>query len=144
MALTIAEKQPMPGVTVYNVANKTDHMAYYDSMEELDSPIKEQVLRAYRSYDAQTYSETDVLAALEQARQGALDVKGFAALLSPAAEIHLEEMARAAKTAKQRYFGNSVYLFTPLYLANYCENYCVILRFYMSQQRSSCAKASHL
>ena len=38
MALTIAEKQPMPGVTVYNVANKTDHMAYYDSMEELDSP----------------------------------------------------------------------------------------------------------
>ena len=85
MALTIAEKQPMPGVTVYNVANKTDHMAYYDSMEELDSPIKEQVLRAYRSYDAQTYSETDVFAALEQARQGALDVKGFAALLSPAA-----------------------------------------------------------
>lgn len=129
MALTIAEKQPMPGVTVYNVANKTDHMAYYDSMEELDSPIKEQVLRAYRSYDAQTYSETDVLVALEQARQGALDVKGFAALLSPAAEVHLEEMARAAKTAKQRYFGNSVYLFTPLYLANYCENYCVYCGF---------------
>lgn len=129
MALTIAEKQPMPGVTVYNVANKTDHMAYYDSMEELDSPIKEQVLRAYRSYDAQTYSETDVLAALEQARQGTLDVKGFAALLSPAAEVHLEEMARAAKAAKQRYFGNSVYLFTPLYLANYCENYCVYCGF---------------
>ena len=70
-----------------------------------------------------------MLDALEQARQGALDVKGFAALLSPAAEVHLEEMARAAKTAKQRYFGNSVYLFTPLYLANYCENYCVYCGF---------------
>lgn len=129
MALTIAEKQPMPGVTVYNVANKTDHMAYYEGMEELDSPIKAHVQEAYHSYDAEAYTEADVLAALEQARHGAVDERGFGALLSPAAEDHLEEIAHAAKAAKGRYFGNSVYLFTPLYLANYCENYCVYCGF---------------
>ncbi|MCR5252164.1 MAG: 2-iminoacetate synthase ThiH, partial [Treponema sp.] len=28
-----------------------------------------------------------------------------------------------------RHFGNTVYLFTPLYIANYCENYCVYCGF---------------
>ena len=29
----------------------------------------------------------------------------------------------------QKHFGNTVYLFTPLYIANYCENYCVYCGF---------------
>src|SRR5699024_7722677 len=28
-----------------------------------------------------------------------------------------------------KHFGNTVYLFTPLYIANYCENYCVYCGF---------------
>lgn len=59
-------------------------MAYYDSMEELDSPIKEQVLRAYRSYDAQTYSETDVLRPhLNNLRRVPWMCKGFADFFHP-------------------------------------------------------------
>ena len=38
-------------------------------------------------------------------------------------------MARKAHGETQKHFGNTVYLFTPLYIANYCENYCVYCGF---------------
>ena len=53
----------------------------------------------------------------------------FKALLSPAAEPFLEEMAQRARLETSKHFGNTVYLFTPLYIANYCENYCVYCGF---------------
>ena len=42
---------------------------------------------------------------------------------------YLEEMAEKAKECRERYFGNSVYIFTPLYISNYCDNYCVYCGF---------------
>ena len=56
-------------------------------------------------------------------------VEDFKALLSPAAAPFLEEMAQKAKIETSKHFGNTVYLFTPLYIANYCENYCVYCGF---------------
>ena len=56
-------------------------------------------------------------------------MEDFKALLSPAAEPFLEEMAARARLETSRHFGNTVYLFTPLYIANYCENYCVYCGF---------------
>ena len=56
-------------------------------------------------------------------------VEDFKALLSPAAEPFLEEMAEKAKRETSKHFGNTVYLFTPLYIANYCENYCIYCGF---------------
>ena len=41
----------------------------------------------------------------------------------------LEKMAEKAKYETSKHFGNTVYLFTPLYIANYCENYCVYCGF---------------
>ncbi|MBR1458406.1 MAG: 2-iminoacetate synthase ThiH, partial [Oscillospiraceae bacterium] len=41
----------------------------------------------------------------------------------------LEQMAERARIETRRHFGNTVYLFTPLYIANYCENYCVYCGF---------------
>ena len=34
-----------------------------------------------------------------------------------------------AREETAKHFGNTVYLFTPLYIANYCENYCVYCGF---------------
>ena len=53
-----------------------------------------------------------------------MDPDGFAALLSPAAEPFLEEMAQKARKATRDHFGNAVSMFTPLYASNYCENRC--------------------
>ena len=49
--------------------------------------------------------------------------------LSPAALPFLEEIAQAAQTETRKHFGNSVYMFTPIYIANYCENYCIYCGF---------------
>ena len=67
----------------------TDAMDYLDNMEMLDSGIMDTVLGETSAYDPGSFSERDVMDALE----GECGIDGFAALLSPAAEPHLEEMA---------------------------------------------------
>lgn len=104
----------------------TDHMAYAEDMEVLDSTLLEEVLEARNSYDYASYSEADVRQALSHQQRSPKD---FAALLSPAALPLLEDIARQAQQERQRYFGNSVTFFTPLYIANYCENYCIYCGF---------------
>ena len=39
------------------------------------------------------------------------------------------EIAQAAQKETRKHFGNSVYMFTPIYIANYCENYCIYCGF---------------
>ena len=103
-----------------------DHMAYAEDMEVLNSTLLEEVLEARNSYDYASYSEADVRQALSHQQRSPRD---FAALLSPAALPLLEDIARQAQQERQRYFGNSVTFFTPLYIANYCENYCIYCGF---------------
>ena len=99
---------------------------YYEGMERIDSDVAELVLNAVKEYDPLLYGPRDVVAALEGDRCG---VDQFKALLSPAAEPYLEKMAQRAARETAKHFGNTVYVFTPLYIANYCENYCVYCGF---------------
>ena len=107
-------------------SSRTNHMEYMPGMEQIDSDICEKVMFQVASYDYQTYTEKDVKAALEHRT---CSVEDFKALLSPAAEPFLEQMAERARWETSKHFGNTVYLFTPLYIANYCENYCVYCGF---------------
>lgn len=106
--------------------SRTDHMAYMDGMEQISPDIRNKVISAMNEYDYGKYTATDVLRALEK---DTCSVEDFKALLSPAAEPFLEKMAEKAKYETSKHFGNTVYLFTPLYIANYCENYCVYCGF---------------
>ena len=106
--------------------NRIDHMKYLPDMEALDSDVMDQVVSMMNAYDYHRYTEQDVRRALEKENRGPEE---FAALLSPAALPFLEEMAQKAQEETSRHFGNSVYLFTPLYIANYCENYCIYCGF---------------
>lgn len=105
---------------------RTNHMEYMEGMDRIPSDIMEKVLGHMNSYDYSRYTEADVRYALSKET---CDVEDFKALLSPAAEPFLEQMARRAKMETSRHFGNTVYIFTPLYIANYCENYCVYCGF---------------
>lgn len=107
-------------------SSRTDHMAYMDGMEVIDSDIKDRVLAAMKDYDPEKYTAADVKRALEAEK---CSVEGFKALLSPAAAPFLEQMAAKAKAETGKHFGNTVYIFTPLYIANYCENYCIYCGF---------------
>lgn len=53
-----------------------------------------------------------------------LGLADVAALLSPAAAARLDDLAAAAAERTLRHFGRSRLLFTPLYVANFCENRC--------------------
>ena len=102
------------------------HMEYMEGMEQIESDILDKVIEARSQYQAESYTAQDVRAALSHDNRTIAD---FAALLSPAAEPFLEEMAEKAKQETQKHFGNSVYLFTPIYISNYCENYCIYCGF---------------
>ena len=108
------------------ITQKTNHMEYQENMEIVDSAIMDQVLSARESFDPEAYTEEDVKRALQK---DVLHPEDFAALLSVAASSHLEEMARRAQEETRKHFGNSVAMFTPLYIANYCENYCIYCGF---------------
>lgn len=78
----------------------------------------------------QKTGKQDVAAALEAAENGeTLSPEAYLALLSEAAEPHLERMAAVSQTITLHRFGRSVQLFTPLYLANFCTNRCVYCGF---------------
>ena len=107
--------------------NRINHMEYLPNMEKLsDSNIMSTVIEKMNEYDYTAYTDEDVKTAL---KKDVLAPEDFAALLSPAAEKFLEEMAQRAKSETRKHFGNSVYMFTPLYISNYCENYCIYCGF---------------
>lgn len=107
-------------------SSRKDPMEYLPGMEKIESDICEKVISQMKAYDASKYTARDVRMALEHET---CSVEDFKALLSPAAEPYLEQMAQRARMETGKHFGNTVYLFTPLYIANFCENYCVYCGF---------------
>ncbi len=105
---------------------RTNHMEYMEGMEKIDSDVCANAISQVKEYDYGKYTAKDVKNALGRA---VCTIEDFKALLSPAAEPFLEEMAQRARLETGKHFGNTVYLFTPLYIANYCENYCVYCGF---------------
>ena len=76
----------------------------------------------------QKATPADVLRSLQKEHKGPMD---FLTLLSPAAQQPelLEAMAQQAHRLTEQNFGKTITLFTPLYLANICENACVYCGF---------------
>jgi len=106
-------------------------MEYLEGMEQTESDILEKVMNARGRYQPERYTRQEVKRALAAERRTTED---FGALLSPAAEGLLEEMAQKAAEETGKHFGNSVSLFTPLYISNYCENHCVYCGFHCRNQ----------
>lgn len=106
--------------------NRIDHMKYLPDMENIGEELLDLVMAQREAYDYDQYTEEDVRRALSHENRTPED---FKALLSPAALPLLEEIAVCAQKETRKHFGNSVYMFTPVYIANYCENYCIYCGF---------------
>jgi len=106
--------------------NRINHMEYLPGMEVLESEVQQKVIERMKAYDYNKYTEKDVRDALTHSECTPED---FEALLSPAALPFLEKIAQKAQQETRKHFGNSIYMFTPLYIANYCENYCIYCGF---------------
>jgi len=69
---------------------------------------------------------------IERALSGPIGTYSFdrlLALISPAAEKYLEQMARLAHQLTIQRFGPTIRLYAPLYLSNYCSNSCYYCGF---------------
>ena len=110
----------------HNAEERCDHMTYMDDMEQIPHEILDKVVAEIESYRAEDYTASDVLRAIES---DSCSLEDFKALLSPAAEPFLEQIARKARLETRKHFGNSAYFFTPIYISNYCENYCIYCGF---------------
>lgn len=64
------------------------------------------------------------------------DIEDFMALISPAAEPYLEQMAVLSRRYTEERFGKTISLFIPLYLTNSCANGCVYCGFHASNPMS--------
>ena len=113
------------------IAETWDVMTYREGMDELDPTTLNTVLDAVKEYDPDSYTSADVERALANDE---CSLEDFKALLSPAAEPYIEEMAQKAQAITRARFGNSVSLFTPLYIANYCDNGCIYCGFNCSNK----------
>ena len=104
----------------------TDHMKYLPGMQNIGDDIMSKVLNLRENYDENSYTKTDVFNALNKKIR---TIEDFGALLSPAAGNFLEEIARVSQAETRAHFGNNISLFTPLYIANYCDNHCIYCGF---------------
>jgi 2-iminoacetate synthase len=93
-------------------------MGFYELLEE--SKTKD-IARLLASV-----TELDVARTLNKNKLSALD---FLTLLAPAAERFLEQMAVRARALTLQHFGRVVFLYAPLYVADYCENSCLYCSF---------------
>ena len=73
-------------------------------------------------------TKNDVEKALA-AKPGTYSPDRILALISPAAEDYIEQMAQAAQKLTIQRFGKTIRLYAPLYLSNYCVNSCLYCGF---------------
>lgn len=109
---------PLPG--------RRDPMIHRRSMEAISSDIMDRVQDLVAAYDPDQFAARDVERALNATR---CSVGDFAVLLSAAALPFLDRMEMQAKKETSRCFGQTRSLFTPLYIANYCDNSCTYCGF---------------
>ncbi len=76
-------------------------------------------------------TDTDVRRAL--ARQHC-DIDDFMAMISPAADKYLEQMAWLSRKYTRERFGKTINMFIPIYITNSCSNSCVYCGFHVQNK----------
>ena len=86
----------------------------------------QEILDTLAQADQQSKDLAYVDSLIEKAAQGkGLDHREASVLLACDDPQRVEAIFDAARAVKQKYYGNRIVLFAPLYLSNYCVNGCV-------------------
>lgn len=84
------------------------------------------ILKSYKNLDIHGYmnnvTDENILNSLQK---DSLDEYDLLNLLSKKATNYLELMAQKSNKVTNQYFGKTICLYTPMYIANYCINKCV-------------------
>jgi len=89
------------------------------------------ILKKYEDFDIQAHCAAVTPAQVERAlaKEGRLSEYDYLSLLSPVASNYLEQMAQRASGITRAHFGNVIFLFTPIYVSNVCDNFCPYCSF---------------
>lgn len=106
--------------------------------------INDQEILATIAYAQENKSNRELI---ESILERAKDCKGLthreaAVLLECDLEDENEKMKSLAKDIKQKFYGNRIVMFAPLYLSNYCINGCVYCPYHMKNKNISRKKLS--
>jgi 2-iminoacetate synthase len=71
-------------------------------------------------------TSTEVERALAKTKR---DLDDFIALISPAAQPYLEQMAQMSHSLTKKRFGKTIQMYAPMYLSNECQNICTYCGF---------------
>lgn len=93
-------------------------MTFYDEL------IKHSWQEAEDAIFAKTAADVERALAKEHC-----NLEDFKALISPAAEPYLRQMAARAEQLTLKRFGRTIQMYVPLYVSNYCTNHCVYCGF---------------
>lgn len=96
---------------------------FYDEIKKYDWDSTTQSIMAK--------TDDDVRRALGKQR---CDIDDFMALISPAAEKYLEQMARLSRKLTRERFGKTTSMFIPVYISNSCANSCVYCGFHVQNK----------
>lgn len=94
---------------------------YFPYMDVTHSNIKDILEEKWESVKGRKVTKMDVISSLQRED---LTEEDFYNLISDEALSFIDEMAEIARSKRIRYFGNNVTLFSPIYIANYCNNSC--------------------
>lgn len=93
------------------------------------------VVRSYADFDCDAFLQGVQPADVERVlAKPVLNREDYLTLLSPCTAQYLEPMAQRAHRESVRNFGYVMQLFTPMYIANYCENGCVYCGFHQGEK----------
>ncbi|OCR97954.1 thiamine biosynthesis protein ThiH [Campylobacter fetus subsp. testudinum] len=106
--------------------DRTDHMRYLPHQEVINHDVMNKIFKEWEETEFENFTKDDVITAINANNRS---IDNFKALLSPEAAPFLEDIAKEAMSIKERNFGKNIYLFTPLYIANHCDNNCVYCGF---------------
>ncbi|MDR0884827.1 MAG: 2-iminoacetate synthase ThiH [Clostridiales Family XIII bacterium] len=109
-----------------SITREHDIWEYTPDMDIIETSVLDQVLESKQAYNPDDYTDADIKSVLNKT---ILSPNDLGALLSPAATPYLETLAQRALQETKKHFGNTRYLFTPLYIANHCDNSCIYCGF---------------
>ncbi len=96
-------------------------MSFLEIFQSLD--FKEEILHI------QQKTFRDVLKALSNALYKRMNFEDYLALVSPSADMYLEELAQLSSQITLERFGKTILLYMPLYLSNECRSSCLYCGF---------------
>lgn len=105
--------------------NKCSIAHYYANQQDIDSNLSELVEEKLKEVKGTDY-KINLQSVL---KRESIEPEEFYQLLKLSNLRDIETMAKAAMNRRLKHFGNTVYLFSPLYFSNYCNNGCIYCGF---------------